>query len=430
MEDSNVKAKEQQSQETAAVTPSMPNWIRRRYMVVAAVFLLVVLAAAVIVRPLDRRTDPKPQQAATPSSSDVIEATPEQLEQVRIETVREQVIDLDLQTTGKVGFNEDRMTPVFSPYAGRVLEVLVNKGDLVKTGQPLLVVESPDLVTAVNDLAEARAEAEKAKIALDSADKAAQRARNLNALEALAAKELQASESDLARAREDYRRALARIAAVRNHLTLFGKSASEIAQLEESVTDQTDRQIVIRAPLAGTIVERKVGPGQYIKSDAPEPLYLISDLSTVWVNVDIYEMYLPQVHVGAPVEITVAAYPERKFPARITAINPIVDAQTRTIHVRCLVPNASGLLKPEMFANIRISDAAKQKLPSIPSTAVLTEGSESFVLVEASPGRFRKQYVKSARDLQGYTVVTRGLRADDRVVTSGVLLLSNAFNRK
>ena len=111
-------------------------------------------------------------------------------------------------------------------------------------------------------------------------------------------------------------------------------------------------------------------------------------------------MYLPQVHVGAPVEITVAAYPERKFPARITAINPIVDAQTRTIHVRCLVPNAAGLLKPEMFANIRISDAAKQKLPSIPSTAVLTEGSESFVLVEASPGRFRKQYVKSARDLQ------------------------------
>jgi len=429
MEDSNVKAKEQQSQETAAVTHSTPNWIRRRYMVVAAVFLLV-LAAAVIVRPLDRRNDPKPQQAATPSSSDVIEATPEQLEQVRIETVREQVIDLDLQTTGKVGFNEDRMTPVFSPYAGRVLEVLVNKGDLVKTGQPLLVVESPDLVTAVNDLAEARAEAEKAKIALDSADKAAQRARNLNALEALAAKELQASESDLARAREDYRRALARIAAVRNHLTLFGKSASEIAQLEESVTDQTDRQIVIRAPLAGTIVERKVGPGQYIKSDAPEPLYLISDLSTVWVNVDIYEMYLPQVHVGAPVEITVAAYPERKFPARITAINPIVDAQTRTIHVRCLVPNAAGLLKPEMFANIRISDAAKQKLPSIPSTAVLTEGSESFVLVEASPGRFRKQYVKSARDLQGYTVVTRGLRADDRVVTSGVLLLSNAFNRK
>ena len=429
MEDSNVKAKEQQSQETAAVTHSTSNWIRRRYMVVAAVFLLV-LAAAVIVRPLDRRNDPKPQQAATPSSSDVIEATPEQLEQVRIETVREQVIDLDLQTTGKVGFNEDRMTPVFSPYAGRVLEVLVNKGDLVKTGQPILVVESPDLVTAVNDLAEARAEAEKAKIALDSADKAAQRARNLNALEALAAKELQASESDLARSREDYRRGLARVAAVRNHLTLFGKSTSEIAQLEESLTDQIDRQVVIRAPLAGTIVERKVGPGQYIKSDAPEPLYLISDLSTVWVNVDIYEMYLPQVHVGAPVEITVAAYPERKFPARITAINPIVDAQTRTIHVRCLVPNAAGLLKPEMFANIRISDAAKQKLPSIPSTAVLTEGSESFVLVEASPGRFRKQYVKSARDLQGYTVVTRGLRADDRVVTSGVLLLSNAFNRK
>src|SRR5262249_16962213 len=155
--------------------------------------------------------------------NDVIEPTPEQLAQVHVESVREQLIDVDLQTTGKVGFNEDRLTPVFAPYGGRVLEVLANKGDLVVVGQPLLVIESPDLVDAVNDLAEARANQDKAKIALDIAEKAAQRARNLNSLEALATKELQAAESDLARAREDYRRAGAAVLVVRNRLSLFGK---------------------------------------------------------------------------------------------------------------------------------------------------------------------------------------------------------------
>src|SRR4029079_15599418 len=123
---------------------------------------------------------PQPSKA----SPDVIEATPDQLKQIHVEAVRDQEIDLDLETTGKVGFNEDRMTPVFAPYSGRVLEVLANKGDVVKAGQTLLVVESPDLVTTIHDLAEARSDSDKAKIALEAAEKAATRARNLHSLDA------------------------------------------------------------------------------------------------------------------------------------------------------------------------------------------------------------------------------------------------------
>jgi membrane fusion protein, heavy metal efflux system len=301
---------------------------------------------------------------------------------------------------------------------------------LVAVGQPLLVIESPDLVSAINDLAEAHANEDKAKIALDAAEKAAQRARNLNSLEALATKELQAAESDLARAREDYRRSAAAVSVVRNRLSLFGKSPDEIRSLEQTITEQIDRKIVIRAPLAGTIVDRKVGPGQYVKPDTPDPLYLIGDLSNVWVTADVYETYLPQIHVGAPVEIRVAAYPDRTFPARISAINPTVDPATRTIHVRCLVPNANGSLKPEMFATIRIASAAKRTVSTVPSTAVLTRGTESFVLAEDSMGRFHKRKVKTVRDTQGYTIVEEGLTSSDRVVTSGVLLLSNMLPAK
>src|SRR5437773_1208916 len=180
---------------------------RGRYGAIVIVGLVVVLVAAFTVRRQDARTDQTPAPQIPKSSNDVIEATPEQLKQIRVETVRDQFIDLDLEATGKVGFNEDRMTPVFAPYGGRVVEVLANKGDLVKAGQPLLVVEAPDLVAAVNDLSEARSNVDKSRIALDTATKAAQRARNLNLLEALATRDLQSAESDLARAHEDYRRA-------------------------------------------------------------------------------------------------------------------------------------------------------------------------------------------------------------------------------
>ena len=403
---------------------------RGRYGAIVIVGLVVVLVAAFTVRRQDARTDQTPAPQIPKSSNDVIEATPEQLKQIRVETVRDQFIDLDLETTGKIGFNEDRMTPVFAPYGGRVVEVLANKGDVVKVGQQLLIIEAPDLVATVHDLAEARADADKAKIALDVADKGAERARNLHSLEAIATKELQAAESDLARAREDYRRATAAVSVMRNKLSLFGKSVAEIRQFEESVTDQIDRRVEIRAPLAGTIVERKVGPGQYVKPDKPDPLFIIGDLSNVWVNADVYEAHLQQDQVGAPVTITVAAYPDREFPARISAINPTVDPTTRTIRVRCSVPNPQGLLKPEMFASIRIGKTVKRKAPTVPSNAVLTQGPESFVLREESAGRFRRRAVKSGREIQGYTVIEEGLASNDRVVTSGALLLNNGLGGK
>src|SRR5207249_2709667 len=185
--------------------------LRRRYAGIAIAAAVVLIAVFVVRRQEARMDVTAAAQPAAKPSTDVIEATPEQMRQIKVDAVRNQEIDLDLETTGKVGFNEDRMSPVFAPYSGRVLEVLANKGDVVNTGQPLLVIESPDLVSTVHDLAEARADADKARIALDAADKAATRARNLHSLDALATKELQAAESDFARAREDSRRAAAAV---------------------------------------------------------------------------------------------------------------------------------------------------------------------------------------------------------------------------
>ncbi|HEY2381616.1 MAG TPA: efflux RND transporter periplasmic adaptor subunit [Terriglobia bacterium] len=401
---------------------------RRTFWIAAGI---IAISAAVFLTTHRPATAEEPQTAkADTVASGVIEATPEQQKQIRVEGAREETVNIDLEATGKVGFNEDRVTPVLAPFPGRVLEVLASAGDVVQTGQPLLAIESPDLVASVNDLAEAHTNSDKAGIAVDIAEKSAERARRLHAQEAISTKDLQAAESELARAQEEYRRAQSAADVARNRLVLLGKSADEIAGLESSPANQTDRRIVIRAPIGGTIVDRKVGMGQYIKPDAADPLFLISDLSSVWITAEIYENDLPRIRVGAPVNIHLAAYPAMDFSARISAVNPTVDPAARTIKVRCLVANPNGLLKPEMFARIRVGSAAKEKAVLVPSPAVLTEGEHSFVLVEEAAGQFRRREVKAGPEIGGDTVVREGLRPDERVVTSGVLLLSSEGNKQ
>ena len=374
----------------------------------------------------EKSSAPKPQQK---SASDQIVATESQLRQISVEPVSEATVTADREATGKVSFNEDRLTPVFTPYAGRALEVNASKGDSVRSGTPLLVIESPDLVAAQNDLSSARADQTRARIAREAAEIAEQRAVRLHEHEAVATKDLQMAEQDLARARADEARADAAVSVATNRLALFGKSPEEIKKLSQlgtapGHTDLIDRRVTIRAPISGTIVDRKIGPGQYIKSDSPDPLFLISDLSTVWVVADVFESDLRGLHNKAPVEIHVDAYPNRTFPAQVSLISPSVDPATRTVRVRCLVRNSDGALKPDMFARIRIRSAAEERVAVVPPAAVVSQGDTSVVFLEQEPGKFSRREVRIARQANGLLVVREGLRPGDRVVTRGALLLN------
>jgi cobalt-zinc-cadmium efflux system membrane fusion protein len=396
----------------------------KRVIIISTGLLALCMGAAVIYWARDRQHAVAPQTEPTSASEaappDVTVATDEQMKQISVEPVTERTLDVKRETTGKVTFNEERTTPVFAPYAGRVVELNAGKGAVVKAGQPLGAIESPDLVIAENDLATTRSDENKARIALDTAQKASERARNLHEREALATKDLQLAEADLSRAKDELRRAEAAVRFAESRLALFGKNAGQL--IEASNSGGPDRRVVIRAPINGTIVERKVGAGQYVKPDMPDPLFMISDLSTVWVIADVFESYLAKIHVGQSVEISVPAYPERRFPARVSFINPTVDSATRTVHVRCLVPNMSGLLKPDMFARISIGAEARP-VQVVPTGAIFTKGADSFVFVEESPKHFRRRQVAVGREIQGFTVIESGLRPGERVATRGVLLL-------
>ena len=419
----------EQGEHLAITTPPMSTPPRRmwrgRAVLLGAILLLGGVVSMVAWQRLD--THPEEVQPTTPAVSqptDVAVVNEQQLQQLTIEPVSERPVTVERDTTGRVSFNEERLTPIYTPYAGRVLEVLANKGAEVRPGQPLLILESPELVTVQNDLVVARSEFAKAKIGLDAARIAADRARGLHTQGAIATKDLQQADTELARAHDEQRRAQAVLATVEHRLALFGKKPEEMARLGS----QIDRQTIIRAPIAGTIVERKVGPGQYLRADASDALFLIADLSTVWVLADVYESDLADVRLNIPVDVRVAAYPRRTIPAHIISINPTVDPATRTVRVRCLVQNTEGLLKPDMFATIKIRSVAPQMVPTVPVSAVFSQGQETVIFVEEEPGRFRRRQIQPGREMQGYIIAHSGVRSGERVVSRGVLLLSALFN--
>ena len=424
-------------EEPRATTPSPvstpPRRRGRRRFVWLAVVLLGGLAGMAVwqrwdlqavwarlgLLPVEEPAAPSPP----PQATEVAVLSEHQLPQLTIEPVREQPLTVERETTGKVSFNEERLTPVYTPYAGRVLEVLAHKGAAVRPGQPLLVLEAPELVTVQNDLAAARSDLTKARIGLDAARVAAERARGLYTQGAIATKDVQQAELELARAQDEQQRAQAVLAGVEHRLALFGKKPDEIARLG----NQVDRQMVLRAPIAGTIVERKVGLGQYLRADASDALFLLADLSTVWVLADVYESDLADMRLDTPVEISVAAYPHLTLPARVAAIHPTVDPASRTVRVRCLVQNTEGLLKPDMFANITVRSLTPHTVPVVPAGAVVSQGTETVVFVEEEAGRFRQRQVQLGREMQGALVVQSGVRPGERVVTHGVLLLHALF---
>jgi cobalt-zinc-cadmium efflux system membrane fusion protein len=387
---------------------------------VVAVFLIWQRFAA----PAPKAADRPAEKAATekPGASDAIMVNEEQLKQISTDMVKEHMVTIERKATGKVGFNEDRLTPVFTPFAGRIVELLANKGESVRSGQPLAVIESPDFVGAQNDLASARSDLVKANIGLNAAQVAEQRAHRLHDQEAIATKDVQQAESDLARSQDDVRRSQAAVAAAENRMRLFGKEPDENAAVDPKVT--------LRAPINGTIVDRKVGPGQYVKPDTPDPLFLITDLGALWVLVDVYESDVAAIRLNMPVEVTVSAYPEKVFPAHISFISPTVDPTTRTLRVRCLVPNPNGLLKPDMFATIKIGAAGKQPLPTVPATSIVVDGNDSLVFVAESPGHFRRRTIHVGKEVEGGFVVDSGVHPGEVIATRGALLLNELSKSK
>jgi cobalt-zinc-cadmium efflux system membrane fusion protein len=170
------------------------------------------------------------------------------------------------------------------------------------------------------------------------------------------------------------------------------------------------------------VVERNVLVGQEVRGDAAQALLTITDLSTVWVLADVYEQDLALVTTGAEVAVRVPAYPNETFTGKVLYVGDVVDATTRTVKVRCVVPNLDGRLKPEMFAKVDLHDDGTHPTLRVPDKAVLLDGDKSEVVL-AVKGKFRLRTVHTGPEVDGYIRILDGLEPGDVVVTEGALFI-------
>src|SRR6202790_4400010 len=266
--------------------------------------------------------------------------TPAEWASLTIEPVTERAFAAEHVTEGKIAVDEDRSTPVFSPYAGRVMKLLVRPGDRVTQGQPLFVIEAADTVQAQNDFIGAMTGLKKAKWGLDLAQIQHKRAKDLFEGKAVPLKDYQQAEATLTQAQNDLRSTQTALEAARNKLRILGFTDEAISTFQER--GRINPETTIFSPIRGTVVQRKIGPGQYVNSGASDPVFVIGDLSTVWLTAFVRETEASAVAVGQEMSFSLLALPGRTLTGRINYVAAAIDPATRRLMVRATVNNSNG----------------------------------------------------------------------------------------
>ena len=308
-----------------------------------------------------------------------------------------------LRFTGSVAYNALATTPVFSAAGGPVREILVMPGDMVRAGQPLLTINSPDY-------SQARSAYLKAKDALALADKNYKRAQDLFEHKAIAERDVQQAESDRSQAQAD-------VESSTDVLRALG-----VSDPETTVKASATLLVPLLAPVKGEIVERLVGPGQLLQAGMTQ-CFTISDTGTVWVLVNVYQSDLGSVHVGDAADITTDAYPD-VFRGRISYIAPALDPTTRTLQERIVTENPAHKLKKDMYVTATLRAGAIGNALLVPDAAVLRDTeNQPFLYLQTGATQFARRLVTLGESSDGRTQITSGLKEGERVVGDGSLFL-------
>src|SRR5215475_7276329 len=330
--------------------------------------------------------------------------TPSEWATLSIEPVKQKTFRAEYVTEGKVAVDEDRSTPVFSPYAGRVTKLLAKPGESVKQGQPLFVIEAADTVQAQNDFITAITSQNKAKSALELADIQYKRAKDLYEGHAVPLKDYQQAEATQVQAQNDMRSSVTALEAARNKLRILGFTDESIKAFQDK--GSINPEITIYAPIAGTVVQRKIGPGQYVSAGASDPVFVIGDLSTVWLTAFVRETDAASVCVGQDIAFSVMALPGRPLFARID--------------------NKEGMLKPEMFANVTIYSPSDHAAVGVPKTALIYEADQVRVWVAREDKSIELRQIKPGLTNGDLVEVLGNLKPGEMIVTKGSLFIDRA----
>lgn len=394
----------------------MPDMFNRRV-------VLTLLIPPLLIAPLTqgcRRAGNAPAVASEAKPN----AAPDKT--IEVEVVTPRTVAGTIRATGKILVPEDRIANIGPVNEGRLVRLYAGQGTIVKRGQKLADLESPDVDQAEADYLTALADYENAQRTAAADVKLAQatydRTKMLFEKTVTAGKNLESAEHDLevakASAASSVAGTKAALTAARRHLLILGLSESDVDALASK--PGLGAVFSVTSPIGGVVVERNATLGATVGSDAS--LFKIVDLSRVWIDANVFEKDLERVKLGQDVTVSVPAFPGSLFKGRVILVSSTVDPETRTVSVRTEVSNPDGRLRPEMFANVEITTDLHRTAISVPQAAVLNDGDQTVVFV-ANGDDYTKRPVAVGLQDDDRVEVLNGLQAGDEVVVKGNYLL-------
>jgi cobalt-zinc-cadmium efflux system membrane fusion protein len=352
-----------------------------------------------------RRADPAPKPAFRVEGDAVVfDDASAEAATVRVAAVS-RATDDHADVTGRLVWDEDATVRVFPPVAGRVARIARDFGSPVVRGELLAELSSPDFGQTQSDAARADSD-------LRAAERTFERVSQVYERGGASRKDRDQAEADLERARAEAER-------TRRRLELWGGAADRPGRV--------DQDLLLRSPVAGVVVERNLNPGQEVRPDAANPLFVISDPHHLWVLLDVTERDLPDVVPGARIVVRSPAFPGRTFEGVLDTLGAGLDPATRTVRARGKVANPDRLLRAEMYVTVEVAKREEARRLLVPARAVLQDREQRFVFVEESKSRYRRTPVQVGPEREGTVPVVSGLPDAARIVVEGELLLEAAW---
>lgn len=375
-------------------------------MISVRMFPALVMSAAVLTLAGCEGSAPSSTYAKNPNDPELFTIPPEQMSHVQVLAVQPTTLTRTLRLTGAVAYNNFHTTPVISQISGPVNRIVVVPGQHVTKGEPMLYVASPDY-------SQLRTNYLKAKDAYALAQKAYARAQDLYQHRAIAEQALEQAASAEVQAGGD-------LASAQAALKVLG-----ITDPDALVQSPPTFEVPVKAPINGEVVEQDVAAGQLLQTGTTQ-CFILSDTSSVWVLVNVYQKDLPYVRVGDPVTIQTESYAQA-FHGRIAYVAAALDPATRTLQARIETSNPGEKLKKDMYVTATVNAGKIANAIALPDAAVLRDAeNQPFVYAGVGSNQFARRQVTLGESLDGQTEITSGLKPGEQVIGNGSLFLQFA----
>ncbi len=375
--------------------------LRRRLW--TAALLLTLAAASCRTRQVEGESKKENAQA----QPGLFTLSQEQLAHIKIGQAKRATWSLTVHTTGTVDWDADHTSPAITQVSGPIARIVADTGSWVAAGGPLLYVPSPDVTSGV-------AAYRKALNRLDLAKRALDRSRDLLEHQAIARKDLESAQAD-------YNDAETEVESDLGTLRILGIGKAQLDEAERQGSSISP-ELVVRSPIAGVVIQKLVSPGQLIQAGATT-CFLISDVSTVWVQGHIYEKDLASIQAGDAVEETNPSFAQ-VFHGVVSYIGAMVDPASRTTPVRIVTQNPGGLLKKDMLVDATIHTRTRRNVLAVPASAVLHDpDNQPFIYQEVEAGKFARRIVVLGTPLDDQVEIVSGCKEGDRIVAEGAVFL-------